>query len=346
VLFATVFIQHSVKKGTDAMITRRFTVFVLQLALALAGQQLLLVAPTNAQDQQPAPAMDGAAAPGAEMGAPASGEGAVAPEGSMDAAAPATEPEALQDVASAAAKSTEEHSPYGLGALWNEGDFVSKGTLIILLIMSAMTWYILVTKLWEQQRLFSSSKQTGKFWSSNSLEEGVPKLSKNSPYRNLVEDGLNAMRHHDGRLTDKIDLREWVSMTLQRDLEEVVSRLQGGMSFLATTGSAAPFIGLFGTVWGIYHALVAIGVAGQASIDKVAGPVGEALIMTAFGLVVAVPAVLAYNWLLSRNKLVIEEMRIFTSDVHAYLMTGARIADQAQNGAAARPVVAATPRSK
>jgi len=178
--------------------------------------------------------------------------------------------------------------------------------------------------------LFSQAKEARKLWDSASLADGVQKLSKNSAYRALVEDGLKAVKHHDGKLTDKIDLQEWVTMTVQRGVESIQSAMQGGLAFLATTGSTAPFIGLFGTVWGIYHALVAIGMAGQASIDKVAGPVGEALIMTAIGLAVAVPAVLGYNWLVRRNKVALEDVRSFASDLNAYLTMGVRVADQGE----------------
>ena len=139
-------------------------------------------------------------------------------------------------------------------------------------------------------------------------------------------------------LTDRIDLHEWITMSLQRAVDQVNSKLQQGLGLLATVGSTAPFVGLFGTVWGILNALVSIGIAGQASIDKVAGPVGEALIMTAIGLFVAVPAVMGYNWLLGRNKALQDALRNFTSDLHAYLVSGARIGSNEMGGA--RPAAA------
>jgi biopolymer transport protein ExbB len=157
------------------------------------------------------------------------------------------------------------------------------------------------------------------------VKDGVERLKKGDDFRNIAEDGLRAASHHDGRLTDRIDLHEWITMSLTRSSESVQSKLSSGLPFLATVGSTAPFVGLFGTVWGIYHALVAIGISGQASIDRVAGPVGEALIMTAIGLAVAVPAVMGYNWLLRRNKVVLDDLRNFTSDLHAYLVSGARV---------------------
>ena len=218
-------------------------------------------------------------------------------------------------------------NPYGLGALWAQGDFVAKGTLIILVVMSLYSWYIIIMKLLDQRKLLAAAKVAEqKFWSASSIKEAVERLPKGDAYRFIAEDGLRASQHHEGRLTDRIDLNEWITMSLQRSAEGVNGSLQSGMSVLATVGSTAPFVGLFGTVWGIYHALVSIGVSGQASIDKVAGPVGEALIMTAIGLAVAVPAVMGYNWLLRRNKAVHEAVTNFTADLHAYLVSGARVA--------------------
>ncbi|MGZ5105541.1 MAG: MotA/TolQ/ExbB proton channel family protein, partial [Usitatibacter sp.] len=146
--------------------------------------------------------------------------------------------------------------------------------------------------------------------------------------------GVKSTQHHEGKLLEQIDLNTWVTMSLQRAVDNVSSRLQDGLAFLATVGSTSPFVGLFGTVWGIYHALTAIGIAGQASIDKVAGPVGEALIMTAFGLAVAVPAVLGYNWLVRRNKVANEQLRAFGADLHMVLMSGGGIAKRSPAAAA------------
>jgi biopolymer transport protein ExbB len=221
-------------------------------------------------------------------------------------------------------------NPYGLEALWSQGDFVSKGTLIVLLIMSAVSWYIIFAKLWDQRRLKAGAKVVEKqFWSSGSLKEAVDRLPKDNDFRAVAEDGLRASAHHEGRLTDRIDLHEWVTMSLQRSVDAVNSKMSNGLAFLATVGSTAPFVGLFGTVWGILNALIAITLSGQASIDKVAGPVGEALIMTALGLFVAVPAVMGYNWLLRRNKGISENLRNFASDLHAYLVGGARVSQGA-----------------
>jgi biopolymer transport protein ExbB len=238
-------------------------------------------------------------------------------------------------------------NPYGLRALWNQGDFVARGTLMILVYMSLASWYIMLTKAWDQARIARQFVQTEKgFWSGRSLQEGISTLKDpDNVFRNIAEQGVNAAKHHEGRLTDQIPLHEWITQSLQRAVDKVSNELQGGLSFLATVGSTAPFVGLFGTVWGIYHALINIGIAGQASIDRVAGPVGEALIMTAIGLAVAVPAVLGYNWLLRRNKTILEQVRYFANDVQAYLVSGARV-EAAGAGAAPAPAQAQMQRSK
>jgi biopolymer transport protein ExbB len=227
-----------------------------------------------------------------------------------------------------AATTAVVENPFGLEAMWAAGDWVAKGTLIIMVIMSLVTWYILVMKLLDQRKLMTSAKLVGqKFWSAGSVREAVDKLPKDDTYRSIAEDGLRAQQHLESRAAgDRVGLHEWVTMSLQRSLDSINLNLSGGLAVLATIGSTAPFVGLFGTVWGIYHALVAIGVSGQASIDKVAGPVGEALIMTAIGLAVAVPAVMAYNWLGRRNKQIQADLNGFTADLHDSIVTGARVA--------------------
>jgi biopolymer transport protein ExbB len=227
------------------------------------------------------------------------------------------------DTAAAAATSS---NPYGLIPLWVHGGVITRSTLVILCLMSFGSWFIILVKLWDQRALKNSAKLVEKsFWSAPSLKDGVNKLKKYDDFRYIAEAGMRAASHHEGRLTDHIDLHEWVTMSLQRAVDAVNSRSSGGLSFLATVGSSAPFVGLFGTVMGILQALIAIGLAGQASIDKVAGPVGEALIMTALGLFAAVPAVWGYNWLLRRNKALQDEVRNFASDLHAYLIAGSRV---------------------
>jgi biopolymer transport protein ExbB len=221
-------------------------------------------------------------------------------------------------------------NPYGLDAMWAGGDFIARGTLIILVLMSMGSWYIIITKLIEQIRMMRQAKEAqANFWKAASVQNGIATLKAGSPFRFIAEAGSKSMEHHEGALLEQIDLNTWVTMSIQRAMEKVQNRLQDGLAFLATVGSTAPFVGLFGTVWGIYHALTAIGIAGQASIDKVAGPVGEALIMTAIGLAVAVPAVLGYNWLVRRNKTAMEEVRAFSADLHAVLLSGAMSASEA-----------------
>ena len=215
-------------------------------------------------------------------------------------------------------------NPYGLSALWAQGDAVAKITLLILVLMSVGSWYVIFTKYAEQSRIRKHGQAAqGNFWTAASLRQAADGLDAASPYRFIVEKGLESANRHEGLLSS-VDFNTWVSMSLQRALGTVQSRLQDGLAVLATVGSTAPFVGLFGTVWGIYHALVKIGISGQASIDKVAGPVGEAVIMTAIGLAVAVPAVLGYNWLVRRNKAVMEEVNAFGADLHAVLLSSAK----------------------
>ncbi len=235
-------------------------------------------------------------------------------------AAPA--PPAAPAAPAAGVRTTEVvDNPYGLEALWKGGDLVAKFTLGILALMSMGSWYIIITKVYEQYKMGRQARAAEKtFWKAASIREGADGLKKSSPYRFIAESGLEATTKHVG-LLGSVDLNEWITMSIQRAIDNVQSRTQDGLAFLATVGSTAPFVGLFGTVWGIYHALTAIGIAGQASIDKVAGPVGEALIMTAFGLAVAVPAVLGYNWLIRRNKTAMELVRGFGADLHAVLLS-------------------------
>ena len=272
--------------------------------LALAPAVTLLVA-SEARAQAPAPAQP---APAADAAKPAEPVKAATPTPPAGAGEPGKE---------------VIENPYGLEALWKGGDFVARGTLIILIIMSMGSWYIMFVKVYEQMKLFRQAREVQKsFWQAASVQEGMNNLKEGSPFRYIAESGIKATSHHEGKLLESIDLNTWVTMSIQRAMENVSSRLQDGLAFLATVGSTSPFVGLFGTVWGIYHALTAIGIAGQASIDKVAGPVGEALIMTAFGLAVAVPAVLGYNWLVRRNKVALEQLRNFGADLHMVLVSG------------------------
>jgi biopolymer transport protein ExbB len=214
-------------------------------------------------------------------------------------------------------------NPYGLQAMWEQGDWVARTTIAILAIMSLASWYVLISKLIAQSRMGGQGRATNAtFWKADTVRQGADALQKGSPYRFIAESALEATRKHDG-LIGQVDLNTWMAQSIERAIATVHSRMQEGLAVLATVGSTAPFVGLFGTVWGIYNALVKIGASGQASIDKVAGPIGEALIMTALGLAVAVPAVLGYNWLVRRNRVGLDNVRGFGSDLHTVLLSAA-----------------------
>ena len=249
--------------------------------------------------------------------APAAAPAAAAP--APEAAAPVAPP---APVGAAAAAPAGEHddNPYGLGALWAQGDIVAKGTLLILVLMSMGSWYVIITKFFEQSKAAKFAKAAqDSFWSAASLRQGADGLAEDSPFRFIAEKGLESANKHTG-LLGAVDFNTWSTQSIQRAIGNVQSRMQDGLAVLATVGSTSPFVGLFGTVWGIYNALVKIGMSGQASIDKVAGPVGESLIMTAIGLAVAVPAVLGYNWLVRRNNAIMEDVNAFGSDLHSVLL--------------------------
>jgi biopolymer transport protein ExbB len=235
-------------------------------------------------------------------------------------------------------------NPYGLLPALQQGGIIAWSVFIILVGMSIFSFYILFTKLMQQQKIIAQGRKVrSSFWNSPNLREAAQKLDKKSAYRAIVDDALLAQEQHS-KLTDQIDQHDWMANSLARSQGAIGSRLGEGLAFLATVGSTAPFIGLFGTVIGIYRALIKIGASGQASIDTVAGPVGEALIMTALGLVVAVPAVLAYNWLIRRNKAIMEDLAAFTNDLHGYLMSGGsvkpRFGSEAKSSASSRPATA------
>jgi biopolymer transport protein ExbB len=272
----------------------------LAAALLVAVTSAVVPQAAEAQAQPPAPA-----APAAQ------------PE-----AAPGTQPPATAAQPAGGTRVTEVvENPYGLEAMWRSGDIVARITLGILVIMSMGSWYIIITKIYEQAKMGAQARAAEKsFWTAPSVRQGAAGLKEGSPYRYIAESGLEATTKHVG-LQGSVDVNTWITMSIQRAIDNVQSRTQDGLAFLATVGSTAPFVGLFGTVWGIYHALTAIGIAGQASIDKVAGPVGEALIMTALGLAVAVPAVLGYNWLIRRNKTAMDQVRSFGADLHAVLLS-------------------------
>jgi biopolymer transport protein ExbB len=214
-------------------------------------------------------------------------------------------------------------NPYGLKALWAEGDIIAKTTLVIMVIMSIGTWYIMAAKFVELSKINRQAKAAEQsFWAAPTVALGVDSLKEQSPFRFIAQAGLESTKKHEGLLAH-ISFADWTSQSIQRATDSVQGNMQNGLAFLATVGSTAPFVGLFGTVWGIYNALVKIGVSGQASIDKVAGPVGESLIMTAIGLAVAVPAVLGYNFIVRRNKTTMDKIRGFGSDLHSVLIGSA-----------------------
>ena len=238
----------------------------------------------------------------------------------------------------------EGASPYGLVPALCEGGIVSQVTFLVLLIMFVGTLYILFTKLFEQNKVMNQGKAVdANFWRAPTLADGAAKLEKNSAYRQVVEDGLRANEEHN-KLTDPVEAHDWMHGTLERSQNHINSKLNGGLAFLATVGSTAPFVGLFGTVIGILRALVKIGASGQASIDTVAGPVGEALIMTAIGLIVAVPAVLAFNWLQSRNKSIARRLSTFSNDVLGSIMSNGQVKPAVTASAAKAAAPAAAPK--
>ena len=272
----------------------RITGFLAAIAMAAT----LAVSPAHAQDQKPA-----------------------------DAASAAVVEDTAAQAPAAAAAPAKQDNPYSLANIVAHGNVVDQVVLFILAIMSMGSWNILVVRLWDTSKLQSEAKEVrASFFKKPSLADGVKGLKEESAFRYIATTAIEASEHHEGALTENIDHSSWVTMNVDRAVADVNTKISAGLGFLATVGSTAPFIGLFGTVWGILNALTAIGVAGQASIDKVAGPVGAALIMTAIGLVVAVPAVLGYNWLVNRNKTVMSLVRSFAGDLHGVLMGNRAVA--------------------
>ncbi len=241
--------------------------------------------------------------------------------------------------AAAAAPGVAPQNKFGFLEALEQGGFIAYATVSILGIMSFGSFYILITKWIEQSKIMRQGRDIKSgFWRAPSLKDGAAKLDKNSAWRQVVDDGLAAEEQH-GKMTDSTDAHEWLVGSLQRSEDSVNARLASGLPFLATVGATSPFVGLFGTVVGIYRALIAIGISGSASIDKVAGPVGEALIMTALGLLVAVPAVLAYNYLQARNKRIAEELRGFATDILANINSKGAVRPAA-TAPAAKPAAA------
>jgi biopolymer transport protein ExbB len=228
--------------------------------------------------------------------------------------------QAMSALGSAGGGASSGANPYGLRVAWGQGDIVTRTTLILLALMSLLSWYVIVSKLLEQRRQAAQAQSArAAFANADSLQKGATALGKDSQFRFLVDSAMDALRKYEA-LAGQVEVGAWLSQDIVRNISTLQMRMQSGLSILATVGSTAPFVGLFGTVWGIYNALITIGSTGQASIDKVAGPVGEALIMTALGLAVAVPAVLGYNWLVRRNRLALHSVKGFGSDLHTLFL--------------------------
>ena len=221
-------------------------------------------------------------------------------------------------------------SQFGLASLWEMGDGITRAVVILLLVMSVSSWTVILVKAIDLLRMKRLATRSESFWHSADFAEGLSNLgsARENPFRVLAEEGRDATAHHRAtraQLRDTLDISDWVTRCLRNAVDDTVARMQAGLAVLASVGSTAPFVGLFGTVWGIYHALMSISATGEATIDKVAGPIGEALIMTALGLAVAIPAVLGYNALVRGNKTVIYKLNRFAHDLHAYFITGARV---------------------
>jgi len=222
------------------------------------------------------------------------------------------------------------NSSFGLMHVWTQGDWVTRSVLVALVVMSLLSWTVILLKALDVVRARRLAARVEPFWHSADLAEGMSRLggAEANPFRELALEGREAAAHHRAtraQLHDTLDVSDWISRALQGSIDHSTGRLQAGLAILASVGSTAPFVGLFGTVWGIYHALMGIGAAGQATIDQVAGPIGEALIMTALGLAVAIPAVLGYNALVRGNKHILAKLNRFAGDLHAYYVTGARV---------------------
>jgi biopolymer transport protein ExbB len=235
------------------------------------------------------------------------------------------------------------HTPFGLTHVWHQGDWLTRTVVIVLITMSVVSWIVIAIKAANLRRHRAQARGCESFWHSPDFADGLAKLDaasrgpRDNPFRALAVEGRDSTQHilhldggAPGQLHDNLDVSDWITRSLRNAIDDFTARLQSGLGILASVGATAPFVGLFGTVWGIYHALLGIGEAGTATIDKVAGPIGEALVMTALGLAVAIPAVLGYNALVRGNKSVLHKLNRFAHDLHAYFVTGARISDAGQ----------------
>ena len=225
------------------------------------------------------------------------------------------------------------NTAFGMANLWLEGDAITRFVAVLLITLSIITWVILLSRYWSLRKLGQVKLQTEQFWRATSFEDGLNSFTDPdiNPYYFIAKGGANASTHHQNQMSSRRELlqtlnySEWMARSIKTSVDRCAGQLQKGLTFLGSTGAVAPFIGLFGTVWGIYHALIAISSSGSAQLDQVAGPIGESLIMTALGLAVAIPAVLGFNAINRANKLVITDLNRFGNDLLAYFVTGARV---------------------
>ena len=225
------------------------------------------------------------------------------------------------------------NTPFGLANLWLDGDAVTRFVAIALLLCSIVTWVILLSRFWDLRNLRKLKSELDQFWRATSYEQGLNLFTSHAsnPYYQIAKAASIASIHHQSQsanhreLLQTLNYSEWMARSLKNSIDGISATLQKGLTFLGSTGATSPFVGLFGTVWGIYHALIAISSSGSAQIDQVAGPIGEALIMTALGLAVAIPAVLGFNAINRANKLMVADLNRFGNDLLAYFVTGARV---------------------
>lgn len=221
----------------------------------------------------------------------------------------------------------------GIAHFVAQSDLVGKSLFVILLLMSMVSWYYIITKSITQYLTRQRSQAfMGFFWNATSLETvsaGLAAQGASDPFSRLTSQALFAREHHArvgaARLVEAGSVSDFLTRTMRKVIDEETTQLESGLTVLASVGATAPFVGLFGTVWGVYHALVAIGTSGAASLDRIAGPVGEALIMTGLGLAVAIPAVLGYNALVRSNRVLLGRLDAFAYDLFAFLTTGQQV---------------------
>ena len=225
------------------------------------------------------------------------------------------------------------NTAFGMANLWLEGDAITRFVAVLLIALSIITWVILLSRYWSLRKLRQVKLQTEQFWRATSFDDGLNSFTDPAinPYYFIAKGGANASTHHQNQMSSRRELlqtlnySEWMARSIKTSVDRCAGQLQKGLTFLGSTGAVAPFIGLFGTVWGIYHALIAISSSGSAQLAQVAGPIGESLIMTALGLAVAIPAVLGFNAINRANKLVMADLNRFGNDLLAYFVTGARV---------------------